>query len=136
MMRDVLIQRIQDALSPDLIDLKWQGQANEKPLHGYCYVASEALYHMWGKAHGYKPAQLYVHVGNGTRYSHWFLRRDDDVLDITAAQFGRTRIHYHLARNCGFLTGDKPSNAAQEIMRRIGHDPAVLADYRDARRQA
>lgn len=53
----LLIQRIQDALSPDLIDVHWQAQAKENPLHGYCYVASEALYHLWGKANGFTPAQ-------------------------------------------------------------------------------
>jgi hypothetical protein len=127
---DALIQRIQDALSPDLIDLSWQGQAREKPLQGYCYVASETLYHLWGREHGYKPAQMHVHVGHGTTYSHWFLRRKDEVLDITVAQFGNTRIAYHKARGCGFLTSE-PSNASKEIIRRIGLDPSVLANYRD-----
>jgi hypothetical protein len=136
MNRDKLIQRIQDSLSPDLIDRSWQDQAREKPLNGYCYVASEALYHLWASVRGFKPAQMYVHTGNGVRYSHWFLRRDwlgqyqGEVLDITAAQFGRVRIPYRLAKGCGFLTGETPSNAAQEIMRRVGYDPAVLADYR------
>ena len=124
-----LIQRIQDSLSPDLIDLHWQAQANENPLHGYCYVASEALYHLWARDAGFKPAQLWVHVGHGRKYSHWFLRQGDDVLDITAAQFGRTRIAYSKAHGCGFLTRE-PSNAAKEIMRRVGYEPESLADYR------
>lgn len=129
-MRDKLIQRIQDSLSPDLIDWPWQHQVYEKPLHGYCYVASEALYHLWGKENGFKPAQMHVHVGHGTRYSHWFWRRGVEVLDITVAQFGRVRIPYHKARGCGFLTL-APSNAAQEIIRRVSHEPATLADYRE-----
>ena len=125
----LLIQRIQDALSPDLIDVHWQAQAKENPLHGYCYVASEALYHLWGKANGFTPAQLWVHVGHGRKYSHWFLRRGDEVLDITAMQFGGTRIAYDKARGTGFLT-KWPSKAAREIIRRVQHSPTDLADYR------
>ena len=124
-----LIQRIQDALSPDLIDLSWQGQAHENPLHGYCYIASETLYHLWGHERDFKPAQLWVHMGRGRKYSHWFLHRGSEVLDITAVQFGNVRIAYSKARGCGFLS-KQPSNAAKEIMRRIGHEPKTLADYR------
>jgi hypothetical protein len=129
--RDRIIQRIQDALSPDLIDKHWQEQAKERPLHNYCYVASEALYHAWGRAFGFKPAHIKVHIGHGTRCNHWLLRRGDEVLDITASQFGRVRIPYRKAINCGFLTGERPSNACKEILRRIRIEPEYLANYRD-----
>ena len=121
-----LIQRIQDSLSPDLIDLHWQGQARENPLHGYCYISSEALYHLWARSAGFKPAQLWVHTGHGRKYSHWFLRRDGEILDITAAQFGRGHIAYSKAHGCGFLT-KQPSNAAKEIIRRVGYEPGKAA---------
>ena len=124
-----IVQRIQDALSPDLIDRHWQEQAKNRPLHNYCYISSEALYHVIAKGRGYKPAQMWVHVGGGREVSHWFLRKEEAVVDITAMQFGKTRIPYRKAKSCGWLT-KRPSNAAQEIMRRIGFNPEVLADYR------
>lgn len=115
-----IIDLIQNVLSPDLIGRTWQKQTKERPLSGYCYIASEAFYYLEAKELGYKPAQMWVHVGNGTEISHWFLRRqsDGDIVDITAAQFGKIRIPYHQARSCGFLT-NFPSDGAAEIMRRI-----------------
>lgn len=120
-----LVQRIQDALSSDLIDKHWQEQAKNRPLHNYCYISSEALYYLWGKEHGFTPAQMWVHIGGGRECSHWFLRNGEVILDITAVQFGKTRIAYRKAKGCGFLT-NKPSHAAAEIIRRVGYDPLTL----------
>jgi len=115
---EVLIQSIQNVLSPDLIGLTWQEQCKRKPLAGYCYVASEALYYMWAKGEGYKPARLWVHVGGGWEVSHWFLRKGEEIMDITAMQFGKSPIPYRKAKGCGFLT-NFPSHGAAEIMRRV-----------------
>jgi hypothetical protein len=124
-----LVQRIQDALSPDLIDKHWQEKSKDRALDGFCYIASEVLYHLVAKHLGYTPAQMWVHIGGGRECSHWFLRKGEAVVDITAVQFGKTPIPYRKAHGCGFFT-KKPSNAAQEIMRRIGYDPETLANYR------
>ena len=124
-----LVQRIQDALSPDLIDRHWQDKDKERSLDGYCYIASEALYYVLAKDLGYSPAQMWVHIGGGRECSHWFLRKGDTVVDITAVQFGKTPIPYRKAKGCGFLT-KRPAHASKEIMRRIGFDPEMLADYR------
>jgi hypothetical protein len=114
-----LVQMIQDVLSPNLLDHNWQRQVKKRPLSGYCYIASEALYYLLAKEEGFKPAQMWVHVGNGIEISHWFLRKKTgEVLDITASQFGKTRIPYHKAKGCGFLT-NYPSEGAAEIMRRL-----------------
>ena len=112
------VRMVQDVLSPDLIGVPWRKQVKRKPLSGYCYIASEALYYLEAKKLGYKPAQMWVHIGGGWEVSHWFLRRDGEVLDVTAAQFGKIRIPYHKARGCGFLT-NFPSDGAAEIMRRV-----------------
>jgi hypothetical protein len=113
-----LIQTIQDVLSPNLIYMGWQAHTKGKPLAGYCYIASEALYHLWAKEKGYKPARLWVHVGGGWEVSHWFLRRGEEALDITASQFGKIKVPYHRATGCGFLT-KRPSDGAAEIIRRV-----------------
>ncbi len=114
----VLIQKIQDVLSPDLNYDRWQDCKKSKPLAGYCYIASEALYHRWAKKEGYKPARVTVHLGGGWVVSHWFLRRGEEILDITAAQFGKRKVPYHKAKGCGFLTSF-PSEGAAEILRRV-----------------
>lgn len=91
---------------------------------GFCYVASEAVYHLaGGKRAGLKPCVLTYRQGRRTRDwfgmpSHWFLRdRDGAVVDVTAGQF-RPRLslaEYGQARGCGFLT-KRPSAGARAII--------------------
>lgn len=113
-----LIGRIQNVLSPNLLHMHWEIRAH--PLAGHCYHASEVLYHLWGKEHGYTPAHVEVYMGKTWGWvGHWFLRGEEgSVLDITAAQFGKIRIPYKHAIGCGFLT-KRPSKRAQEIIRRL-----------------
>lgn len=103
--------RIVAALTPDLRKPGYSGRR----LAGYCYVASEAYYHMsGGKAVGLVPCVI-RHEG----VSHWFLKDENgEVIDLTAGQF-ESPVPYGDARRCPFLTA-QPSRRAAELMRRAG----------------
>lgn len=81
---------------------------------GNCYVASEALYHLFGgRTAGWTPMNV-RHEGE----SHWFLRhRSGIVVDPTSRQF-KGKPEYGRARGRGFLTR-KPSKRARELMKKI-----------------
>lgn len=116
-----LIKQIQSVLSPNLLHLDWKEFAH--PMAGHCYHASEALYHLWGKNHGYTPAHIEVYMGKEWGWlGHWYIRDSKgSVLDPTAEQFGSVHIPYEEGRGCGFLT-KKPSKRAQEVIRRVKAD--------------
>lgn len=109
----LLTQQIQAALSRDLLRPQYQN-LRACPYTGHCYVASEVLYHLYGKQNGYTPACM-AHENT----MHWFLRNKQtgQILDITVEQF-QSVPNYKQARGCGFLTRE-PSKRAQEVMRRI-----------------
>jgi hypothetical protein len=109
---------------------------------GYCYVASEAIYHLaGGRRAGLCPMVLRTADNRG---QHWFLEHRPGGLrnragacriDVTAGQF-RPRLRaseYALASGCEFLT-KRPSKGAAAIIwcvknravRRavVGHFPA------------
>jgi hypothetical protein len=116
-----LIARIQSVLSPNLLHLDWKEMAH--PMAGHCYHASEALYHLYGKDHGFTPAHVEVYMGNLWGWvGHWYLykgrHKSRIILDPTAAQFGKIHIPYDEGRGCGFLT-KQPSKRACEVMRRL-----------------
>ena len=113
-----LVERIQSVLSPNLIKLDWKLRAH--PMAGHCYHASEALYHLWGKANGYEPAHVEVYMGKEWGWiGHWFLISTSGVvIDPTCEQFGKRHILYERGVRCGFLT-KKPSKRAAEVMRRV-----------------
>jgi len=92
---------------------------------GTCYPATEALYHMWGKRHGYKPAYVRYKLRKRglpvLNVTHWLLIKWGATLDATAAQFnpavtGTSLPDYSKVVRCGFLT-KKPSKRARKIMR-------------------
>jgi hypothetical protein len=95
--------------------------ANATPSWGCCYVASEALYHLWGKANGYTAMRLRYGLdpGNGelTGGMHWFLEQRASGLqvDITADQFRGAPLDYENATPTGFLT-KHPSKRAKIII--------------------
>ncbi len=97
------------------------------PSWGCCYVATEALYHLWGKDHGFTPHYIPYEIAPGVITTHWFLANGGGngicsvVYDPTGFQFDRKdvglgrKIDYTLSTNCGFLT-KQPSKRAQQIM--------------------
>jgi hypothetical protein len=125
-----IITKIQSNLTDDLLKSAHRREklASETAglrvnrFFGYCYVASEALYHLWGKYNGFKPHVLRVGKIHGAialpsqESTHWYLRDSNEtILDPTAAQFGDWSIPYHVGRSCAFLTKD-PSKRCQRLM--------------------
>jgi hypothetical protein len=116
------IERLQAAMTPDLLKPEWRGGLT--PTAGHCYAASEALFHALGKQEaGWKS--LSMKVGEAT---HWCLLHVESgvLLDPTWDQFGKIA-PYEQAKGTGFLTR-APSKRAQEMMRRAGWSPECLRD--------
>jgi hypothetical protein len=108
-----LIKQIQSVLTPDLLKPEWRiDWSPDNPLHGHCYAASEALYHLLG---GKRAGWMATH-GEG----HWWLenRSTGERLDPTAGQYQDREPPYDMGRRAGFLT-KKPSQRAQTIIDRV-----------------
>jgi hypothetical protein len=93
------------------------------PMSGFCYVASEAFYHiMGGKRAGFTPCTI-KHEG----VSHWYLKhKSGRIVDITVDQF-KTVPDYSKGRGRGFLTKD-PSKRAQIVIDRAKKSNYIAMD--------
>jgi hypothetical protein len=109
-----IITAIRSTLGPHLVKKNYlkHRPADATPSWGCCYIATEALYHLWGKANGYTPMCLPYVLG-----THWFLEQRPSGLqvDITADQFRGERPNYLAAKPKGFMT-KQPSKRAQTII--------------------
>ena len=76
---------VRAALTPDVRQAATEAKIDDG-CTGYCYVASEALWHLLGgPGSPYRPHHV-EHEGR----SHWYLATDDgEVVDLTACQFTR-----------------------------------------------
>jgi hypothetical protein len=88
---------------------------------GHCFAATNAFWHLMGGNEGpYRPKQVRV-----AGVSHWFLidTRSDTVVDLTASQFGKTRVPYEEGRRVGMRArpgGDsEPTERAKRIIERV-----------------
>ena len=81
-MKNALIKKIRENLTPDLLHPAWRDRA-DGPLDGHCYVATECFYYLYGKKNGWKP--MVYRSDNGD--THWWLSKDGERIDITAGQF-------------------------------------------------
>ena len=83
-------------------------------MSGFCYVVSEAYYHiLGGKSAGLTPCTV-KHEG----VTHWYLKeKTGEIVDITADQF-ETVPDYSKGRGRGFLTKG-PSKRAQVVIDRV-----------------
>jgi hypothetical protein len=96
---------------------------------GCCYVATEALFHLWGRENGFTPMRVKYRLNCKTTGMHWFLEQRATGLqvDITADQFPKRREpDYENAIPCGFMT-KKPSKRARQVI------DAVLSPAKSAR---
>jgi hypothetical protein len=114
-----IINAIRAELGPHLVKSKYlkHRPADATPSWGCCYVATEALYHLWGKAHGYIPMRVPFHINRPTLGIHWFLEQRASGLqvDITADQFTGRHPNYTAAKGGGFLT-KYPSERARKVI--------------------
>lgn len=104
--------RITSNLDDSLLKPFYKDLEGRTPLTGHCYVVSEAIYHLWGRDNGYKP-----HVMKHEGGTHWFLKRGDDIIDLTSGQF-KASPDYRKSRSCGFLT-KIPSKRAKILILRF-----------------
>ena len=111
-----LIQKIQTALTPDLLKPEYRRRWNpDNPMYGHCYVASEVLYHMLGGSEsGWNP----WHGRDENGVVHWWLQRRYVRLDPTADQYQDRDPPYENGRRGAFLT-KAPSKRARIVMERI-----------------
>ena len=111
-----VIDTIIDCLSPDLLKPEYINKNKINPLHGHCYVATEAFYHFMAEEEKKEFSPAIIKVGNIT---HWFLINDDNdqVIDLTSQQFN-FKLDYSKSRKCGFLT-KKPSKRCLILINRV-----------------
>lgn len=96
---------------PDLVKPRYKPE--EGSLRGHCYVACEALWHMFYKDYGYLPYNTKV---DGE--SHWFLKsKDFGLVDPTSEQFGNRDLtpEYENAKQVPFLTRE-PSKRTRVVL--------------------
>jgi hypothetical protein len=112
-----LTQAILSRLTPDLLSPEWS--AMRRPgghaFAGYCYVASEALYHLaGGESSGLSVFRCSLSNGG----SHWWLTDEQGrIIDPTAGQFGEPPPYASGKRT--FFLSRKPSKRAQILMARV-----------------
>lgn len=91
-----------------------QNESSSTPSTGFCYIGTEALFHMIGGIKsGFKP--VYLKEGEET---HWWLINDAGViLDVTFDQYDNTP-PYHMGKKAGFMNGyGKPSRRAAVLIK-------------------
>ena len=103
---------VRDSLTPD-VRQKGTRASTEDGDTGFCYVASEAIWHLLGG-----PDSAYVpHRIVHERRSHWYLMNPaGSVIDVTVGQFRRCPQHESGARRA--FIHPTPSKRAQLVMTR------------------
>ena len=113
----MLIRLIVSQLTPDLLSAEWAASRREgdHPLTGYCYVASEALFHLAGGVTSGLNVYRCPLPGGG---SHWWLTDSGGrIIDPTAEQFSSPPPYSQGART-SFLSR-KPSRRAASLIARV-----------------
>jgi hypothetical protein len=84
-------------------------------LEGYCYVASETLYHFLGGSESPWTPVRTEHI----KPTHWWLEHQDGtLLDPTAGQYLESDPPYDKGKRAGFLT-KQPSQRTQILLQRL-----------------
>ena len=102
---------VKENLSFDLVKKKYKGKT---PIHGSCYVATEALYHSLKDKYNLKIKRYKLDNG----IVHWWLETEDgEVIDATKEQFDFV-VPYFLGKTGAFLTKE-PSKRCMTLLERI-----------------
>lgn len=111
------IRDIQRALSVDLLAPAYRGFADptDHYVRGHCYVATEALYYLYGRDAGYKAC----FASTGKHVTHWWLVHlaSGRILDPTAPQVTKD-FNYTAGTRKGFQQ-PSPNRRTCELMRRV-----------------
>ncbi len=116
-----VVEKIQSALSVDLLKGKYSAEVSwpehdvfRHIVEGQCYVATEALFYLYGRKNGYRPYERTDENGN----THWWLANEEgEILDPTLQQIEKG-FRYSEGKPRAFLT-KRPSKRAKELIRRI-----------------
>lgn len=118
----LFVEDIVACLSTDLLNDQYRDvvRPGDPPTRGHCYVATEAAYHLFGRARGYKPR----FAGDSKSGTHWWLWHPVTglVCDPTESQTDG-RFDYPSGKGRGFVpprnnpTG--PSRSAQILIDRV-----------------
>lgn len=112
------IAKIHSVLSDDLLKPEYRNIPNKHITTGHCYVASEAIFHLFGGKAVWK-AKSGRDSANGT---HWWLVHKETglIVDPTKEQYiVKGEIPpYEKGKACGFLTKD-PSKRCQILLERL-----------------
>lgn len=101
--REIILADISGSL------LKFRKKDLNFPTKGYCYIASEAIFHLIPNCKSF-----YIKHEND---SHWFLKYKNQIIDPTFDQFNILP-NYNNAIGKGFLT-KSPSKRTQLIINKI-----------------
>lgn len=117
-----LIKLIQSFFDPKMLYPEYRKNWTESnPTYGFCYIASEALYHLYGKYNHYIPTQAKDDKG----VSHWWLECTlskylTAILDPTREQYISVGRHppYLTGKQRHFLT-NQPSKRSQILINKV-----------------
>ena len=116
-----IINRIEKNLSDDLLKKEYLSLVDRNKYTGHCYIASECLYHLFCK-------KFNIYQIKHENSSHWFLKKGDNIIDITKNQF-KTPVPYNLATRRTFLT-KFPSKRTAVLMQKVINDEFKIVKKR------
>lgn len=98
---------------------KAEYRTDQDPITGACYVLSEAYFHAQGGTDSVLDifCLSWSDVNEGYDGTHWFLRRNDVVIDLSLPKpvNGET-VPWNVATRRAFITGYKPSNRTERVL--------------------
>lgn len=115
---NVIVPKVQDHLTDDLLRAPYKKMPNRKKLTGFCYVASETV---WYQLTEHQRELLQPHYMRVNGMIHWLLKSKqlNIVVDPTAGQYDEP-LNYDNAIKCAFLT-KKPSKRTAILLKRMGY---------------
>lgn len=117
-----LIRYLQLPESREILSEKNKKLYQSNFLAHHAYIASEFIYHVWGKKHGFKPH----YIKYDAFITHWFLKNplSEDIIDITLGQYptGIAEDIIYTGHDTGVCTGfltKEPSKRTKLVMQKL-----------------
>lgn len=108
----LLGEKIRKSLTFDLVKKKYRGPT---PIHGSCYIASEAIYHILNGNNDPELKIKRVKMPNGV--NHWWIEKSGKVIDLTYDQFD-IDVPYEKGIGGTFLTKE-PSSRCKSLLEKL-----------------
>lgn len=105
-------EKIRNNLTFDLVKKKYRGPT---PIHGSCYIASEAIYHLLNGNDNENIKIKRFKMPNGV--NHWWIENYGKIIDLTYDQFD-IDVPYEKGINSSFLT-KHPSKRCLSLLQKI-----------------